>query len=134
MKKSCYIVAPGDLMETLKVCNSNKYPIFVHKLQNGSKVVMLREMWGGSVEDEENNDKSAASTKKQASMGDRLGDRIVSVIDEHGPLSAQKLSELWNISVALAVLQLREAEMVKTSKICRDDSIEGLFFYRNFFV
>lgn len=135
------IVAPGDLMETLAVCgkNNQKYPIFVHKLQNGSKVVMLREMWGGSVEDETGEEKDGKDNlskpkSPQKSLGERLGERIVSMIDEHGPLSAQKLAELWNISVALAALQLKEAELTKSPKVCRDDSIEGLFFYRNFFI
>ena len=33
-----------------------------------------------------------------------------------------------------AGLQLREAEMVEGASICRDDSLEGLFYYKNLFV
>lgn len=51
---------------------------------------------------------------------------------EKTPLSAAQVSKLRQVSLRLAQVQLLDAE--ERGFVCRDDSIEGLVFYHNFFL
>ena len=75
--------------------------------------------------------------------GEEVEKRILSLLDEvaeredlgtvggFGCVTAQFLSEEWDIAISLALLQLKEAEV--RGSLVRDDSLEGLFFYKNAF-
>ncbi len=56
---------------------------------------------------------------------------ILSLLDEHVSLSAEQLAKLRNSSAILAREQLLAAE--EAGKLCRDDTLEGLRFYKNRF-
>jgi len=58
--------------------------------------------------------------------------RIATLVKEKGPLTPFLLAKYTNISIALAKEQLLTAE--GRELLCRDDSVEGLCFYLNFFL
>lgn len=53
-------------------------------------------------------------------------------LEEKGSLSSEELAQFLGISVVLAKERLKTAE--NYGKCCRDDSIEGLRFYPNWFL
>lgn len=59
-------------------------------------------------------------------------DKTVELVEQAGCLTALQLSARLTISVQLARQRLVEAE--SASKVCRDESIEGLKFYPNRFL
>ena len=67
--------------------------------------------------------------------GEEVEKRILALLEETdqqpGCVTAQGLAEEWGVAISLALLQLKEAE--QRGSIVRDDSVEGLFFYKNSF-
>jgi len=59
-------------------------------------------------------------------------DEICKLVESLGSVDAAQLAKLTGISLVLAQERLRAAET--QSKLCRDDSIEGLYFYQNKFL
>jgi ESCRT-II complex subunit VPS36 len=57
---------------------------------------------------------------------------ILALLEMHTSLSAEQLARLRNSSAILAREQLLLAE--RAGRICRDDTMEGLRFYRNRFL
>lgn len=56
---------------------------------------------------------------------------LLALIKEEGPLSAARLASLVSLPVSLAQLTLLDAE--ERAVVCRDDSLEGIKWHRNFF-
>ena len=153
------IVSPADLMQSLRMACSDEYweqkdrdgggPLRLRKLKNGARVVQLKSLVGSQDDvekkilkaiDEDGAERSRAEEDGSSSApSSSFGINPVLA----GRVSAAELAEKWNVSISLAVLELAEAERTEASAkspsdeaeepeavICRDDSLEGLFYYK----
>ncbi len=88
------------------------------------------------------NNVSILEMRAKAESPTEVGRRIVQAIADRETaaggataatgISAAELALAWNISLGLAVAKLKLAE--QAAVLCRDDTVEGLFFYENRFV
>jgi len=102
------LVSPDDLLAACKQMESLQLPMKLRQFDSGVLVVQL------------------------ASQNDADNSKIiVKLIHHHGPLDEMKLSHLIKISIPLARQQLEQAEAMEY--LCRDESLEGVRFYHNFF-
>lgn len=109
------IVSPKELSTALReIVSRENSALSLRSLPNGASCLQL-------------------TTTTPEAMAEDL---VKLISEERGgePVSAQILSEAWSISVGLAAMHLKEIEMLGTCPICRDDSKEGLMFYKNVFV
>ena len=65
---------------------------------------------------------------------EEVEENILKAIDVKGPVTASMLAHHFGVSLSLAALQLKELEDQEESPVCRDDTVEGLYFHRNIFV
>ena len=104
------LISPGDLMSAVNLLASRSTKIRTRKF--GSPPVTAVELAKFS-------DKSRAEDLKK-------------LVDEVGPVTASRLATIAKVSVTLARLQLLKAE--ELGALCRDDSMEGLAFHKNYFL
>ncbi|CAD7944756.1 unnamed protein product [Amoebophrya sp. A120] len=89
------------------------------------------------------NNVSILEMRAKAESPTEVGRRIVQTIADRETtaaggataatgISAAELALAWNISLGLAVAKLKLAE--QAAILCRDDTVEGLFFYENRFM
>ncbi|CAN8032833.1 unnamed protein product [Ixodes persulcatus] len=103
------LLSPEDLLNACKMMEALDLPLRLQVFPSGVTVLRLATQ----------SDKKLAAETRQ-------------LLDEHGSLSAEDLSPLIEISVILAKERLLSAE--SEGLACRDDSVEGLRFYPNFFL
>eukprot|EP01108_Squamamoeba_japonica_P007104 TRINITY_DN5906_c0_g1_i1.p1 TRINITY_DN5906_c0_g1~~TRINITY_DN5906_c0_g1_i1.p1 ORF type:complete len:306 (+),score=122.07 TRINITY_DN5906_c0_g1_i1:262-1179(+) len=102
------MVSPDDLMRACMLFETLQLPVRLKKFDSGVNVVM------------------AASESD-----DVITDNMLAQIKKRGPLSAFSLSQALDIPLVLAKEQLELAE--KKMALCRDETLEGIVFYPNFF-
>lgn len=128
------LISPNDLREALEICTQNEeYPVKLTRI--GGSVEDMDSDVGGRRGKQQFSDDSFLVVQLKSFSGDALGEKILKIIDESEEkrVSAQQVSHKLNIGLTMASLQLKQNEMI-SGKLCRDDSIQGLFFYRNFFL
>ncbi|XP_029839718.2 vacuolar protein-sorting-associated protein 36 isoform X2 [Ixodes scapularis] len=103
------LLSPEDLLNACKMMEAMDLPLRMQVFPSGVTVLRLAT---------QSDEKLAAETRQ--------------LLDEHGSLSAEDLSPLIEIPVILAKERLLSAE--SEGLACRDDSVEGLRFYPNFFL
>lgn len=103
------MVSPDDLMRACMLFEPLKLSVRLKKFDSGVNVVM------------------AASESDEA-----VAKKMEAEIKKRGPLSAFSLSTALSIPLILAREQLEMAE--KLCVLCRDETLEGVVFYPNFFV
>eukprot|EP00392_Amoebophrya_sp_AT5.2_P011971 g12063.t1 len=117
-------VSPEQLLARLKSSAAQGGPVRVGTLNAdsgaGITVVQLVPALSGGEEDE---------SLPLASRGDA---GLAALVEDAVVVDATELARVWNISLGLAVAKLSAAE--KNGILCRDDTVEGLFFYKNPFV
>lgn len=64
-------------------------------------------------------------------MNQNLIDETSKLVADKKSLSAEELASLLKTSIVLAKERLLQAE--QKGKLCRDESVEGLTFYPNYF-
>uniref|UniRef100_A0AC35TIA4 Vacuolar protein-sorting-associated protein 36 n=1 Tax=Rhabditophanes sp. KR3021 TaxID=114890 RepID=A0AC35TIA4_9BILA len=100
------LISPEDLLNACMKLDELKCKIRLHKFDTDVYVLQLEEM----------------------SMNNGVGETC-EFVERMGPVTASKLAKEIGISVILAKEKLLAAE--EESRICRDDSVEGLAFYTN---
>jgi ESCRT-II complex subunit VPS36 len=103
------MVSPDDLMRACMLFEPLKLPVRLKKFDSGVLVVMAA-----------------------AESDDAVAKKMEAEIKKRGPLSAFSLSQALSIPLILAREQLELAE--KLLVLCRDETLEGIVFYPNFFV
>uniref|UniRef100_A0AC35TLA2 Vacuolar protein-sorting-associated protein 36 n=1 Tax=Rhabditophanes sp. KR3021 TaxID=114890 RepID=A0AC35TLA2_9BILA len=103
------LISPEDLLNACMKLDELKCSIRLHKFDSEVYVLQLEEM----------------------SMSNGVGETC-EYVERMGPVTASKLAKEIGISVILAKEKLLAAE--EESRICRDDSVEGLAFYTNKFI
>ncbi|XP_022906382.2 vacuolar protein-sorting-associated protein 36 [Onthophagus taurus] len=103
------LLSPEDLLNACKTMEYLGLPLKMHKFDSGVIVLKLTTLDDANV---------SSSTKE--------------LIDENGSLTAEELARILNVSVILARERLFVTE--NFGKCCRDDNIEGLRFYPNWFL
>ncbi|XP_013778266.1 vacuolar protein-sorting-associated protein 36-like [Limulus polyphemus] len=103
------LLSPEDLVNACKVMEILKLPVKLHIFDSGVMVLKL------------------------SSQDDSILAQSASVlVEEKESLTSDELSRILGTSVVLAKERLLSAE--KSGFICRDDSVEGLRFYKNRFL
>lgn len=102
------LLSPEDLLNACKMLDILNLPIRLHVFDSGVMVLQLR-----SHNEEE------------------LITQTTQLLEDKGSLTAEELSQHIGLSVVLAKERLLSTE--KLGGACRDDSIEGLRFYPNWF-
>lgn len=102
------LISPDDLLAACELLRRLHLKMSLRKFDSGVLVVQL-----------------------DSHSDDEIVKRIVAVTQD-GPTSPTDISEKWKISVIIAKEHLLVAE--KHGAVCRDDSIEGLYFYANLFL
>lgn len=100
------LISPEDLMNACKLLNG---PITLRKFPSGAMVLQL----------DNHSDETVANETRD-------------LVEERKFLSVEDLARILNVSLSLARERLLTAE--RNGKICRDESIEGLYFYPNLFL
>ncbi|EEC16642.1 vacuolar protein-sorting protein, putative [Ixodes scapularis] len=109
LEQHVQLLSPEDLLNACKMMEALDLPLRLQVFPSGVTVLRLAT---------QSDEKLAAETRQ--------------LLDEHGSLSAEDLSPLIEIPVILAKERLLSAE--SEGLACRDDSVEGLRFYPNFFL
>jgi len=102
------MISPDDLYRAALLFETLKLPIRLRKFESGTLVVQGL---------------NHSDTEVSKSVGD--------LIKTHGPQTAFDLAKLKSISLSLAQDQLETAEKFGTA--CRDEALEGITFYPNYF-
>ncbi|KAI1715188.1 EAP30/Vps36 family domain-containing protein [Ditylenchus destructor] len=103
------LISPEDLLNACQKLDKIESPLCLWTFETGVTVIQLRSM-----------------------NPDVITDEVCQVVTSLGSADASQLSKISGVSLVLAGERLRIAEA--QSKLCRDDSIEGLFYYPNRFV
>lgn len=102
------MVSPDDLLRASMLFEPLKLPVRLKKFDSGVLVVMAA-----------------------AESDDAIAKKMEAEIKKRGPLSAFSLATALAIPLILAREQLEMAE--KLGVLCRDETLEGIVFYPNFF-
>ncbi|KAL3097817.1 hypothetical protein niasHS_000552 [Heterodera schachtii] len=103
------MISPEDLLNACQRLDKINSPISLFNFENGVSVLQLRSLNARHISDE-----------------------IFQMVESAGAMDASQLSKASGVPLVLAAERLRYAE--EQGKLCRDDTIEGLFFYPNRFL
>lgn len=103
------LLSPEDILNACKLMEHLELPLKLFQFSSGVMVLQLSSLDSESI-----------------------AETTALLIEDHGSLTSEELSQKLGISVTLARERLLTAE--KHGKSCRDDSIEGLRFYPNLFL
>ncbi|KAL6041296.1 Vacuolar protein-sorting-associated protein 36 [Balamuthia mandrillaris] len=103
------LISPEDLYRACLLLERLSLPIRLHKFESGVLVVQ-----------------SLSYREEQVAQ------RIAAFVERQGKCSALDVAKEMSLSLPLATQQLLSTE--QRGLLCRDESIEGLFFYPNFFL
>jgi len=103
------LISPSDMLDACVLMEALKLPIRLVKFRSG---VMVLQSAGF-------NDEAAASEAERQ-------------VKEHGSLSAEEFARVTGLPVVLSKERLLMAEQY--GRLCRDETVEGLRFYRNLIV
>uniref|UniRef100_A0A915DFQ6 Vacuolar protein-sorting-associated protein 36 n=1 Tax=Ditylenchus dipsaci TaxID=166011 RepID=A0A915DFQ6_9BILA len=103
------LLSPEDLLNACQKLDKIDSPLGLFTFESGVTVIQLRD-----------------------TNPELITDEISQVVESLGSADAAQLAKVSGVSLVLATERLRAAEA--QSKICRDDSIEGLVFYPNKFL
>jgi ESCRT-II complex subunit VPS36 len=104
------IISPEDLIRAAELFPAKGLPFRLRKFAESGVLV---------IQNDSHDDQKMCET-------------ILTLIKQHGSLSAAEISKLVTVSLMIAKQQLSIAE--KRLLICRDDSVEGIRFYPNLFL
>uniref|UniRef100_A0A7E4ZY59 Vacuolar protein-sorting-associated protein 36 n=1 Tax=Panagrellus redivivus TaxID=6233 RepID=A0A7E4ZY59_PANRE len=107
--RGVHLISPEDLLNACQKLDAINSPITMFVFDSGVNVVQLRSV-----------------------RVDQTADETAQLVQQLGSADADKIARHKLISPVLAKERLLAAEAV--GKICRDDSVEGLFFYPNLFL
>lgn len=102
------LISPEDLHRACLLFDQLKLGVTLREFENNVIVIQMRDHKEGTN-----------ATK------------ISQIIKEKGPLTPFDISKILKIPISLSLAELLSAE--KMELLCRDDSIQGLVFYPNFF-
>ncbi|RZC33515.1 vacuolar protein-sorting-associated protein 36 [Asbolus verrucosus] len=103
------LLSPEDILSACQIMESMNLPLKLYQFNSGVMVLQL-----ATLDDES------------------VAEATAILLDDKGSLSSEELAQTLGISITLAKERLLTAE--KYGKSCRDDSIEGLRFYPNWFL
>ncbi|KAJ5067590.1 vacuolar protein-sorting-associated protein [Anaeramoeba ignava] len=103
------LISPDDLLKACQLFQKLGASMDLRKFDSGVIVIQSKS----------NNDEANCKT-------------IIHLIQKNGPISPFELAKKLKISINLAKEQLLNAE--SNLFLCRDETIEGLYFYENFFL
>uniref|UniRef100_A0A914IAU1 Vacuolar protein-sorting-associated protein 36 n=1 Tax=Globodera rostochiensis TaxID=31243 RepID=A0A914IAU1_GLORO len=103
------MISPEDLLNACQRLDRMDSPISLFTFENGVSVLQLRSLSAIHVSDE-----------------------VLQMVEAAGSMDASQLAKSSGVPLVLAAERLRYAE--EQAKLCRDDTIEGLFFYPNKFM
>lgn len=103
------LISPEDLLNACNKLDQINSPICLYAFDNGVQILQLRSL-----------------------NMEQVSDEVVQLVESLGSIDASQLAKSSGISLVLAAERLRFAE--EQGKLCRDDTIEGLFFYPNKFL
>ncbi|KAG5885904.1 hypothetical protein JTB14_012151 [Gonioctena quinquepunctata] len=107
--RSLELLSPDDILNACKAMESLDLPLKLYRFSSGVMVLQLSSL-------------DSASVAEATSI----------LVEDKGSLSSEELAQSLGISLTLAKERLLTAE--KFGKCCRDDAIEGLRFYPNYFL
>lgn len=103
------LISPEDLLNACNKLEKINSPICLYSFDNGVQVLQLCTF-----------------------NAEKAIDDVVQLVESYGSIDASRLAKISGISLVLAAERLHMAE--EQGKLCRDDTIEGLFFYPNKFL
>lgn len=105
------LVAPEELHTACSLLSKQRLGMALRVWPSGVKVVQLD------------------SHTDEAVVG-----RLKKLVEARGCLSSMELAEEWEISLSVAAEYLQLAEASPFNVLCRDDTLEGLYFFPNVFL
>jgi ESCRT-II complex subunit VPS36 len=103
------LISPDDLVAAAELFEVTRVPLSLRTFDSGVKVIQ-------------------ASTQSDAA----IAERISALLEETGSISPSVLAQREDISVTLAREMLLATE--RLGRVCRDDTVAGLAFFRNRFL